>query len=61
MRTRALQLELSLVPLYEGQALWDHFVEALGAQGFVIWTVFPGFVEAATGRTLQFDAVFARP
>jgi hypothetical protein len=57
---RAVQLEMSLVPLYEGQQLWPYFVELLQSRGFAMWTVLPGFVDPATGRTLQMDAVFAR-
>lgn len=59
-RAQAVQLELSLVPLYDGQRLWDWFIANLQARGFVLWTVLPGFVEAATGRTLQLDAIFTR-
>ena len=33
----------------------------LRAQGFVPWTLLPGFVDDATGRTLQIDAVFLKP
>lgn len=58
---RAVQLELSLAPLYEGQELWEYFLREFTAQGFQLWTVLPGFVEAATGRTLQIDAIFVRP
>jgi FkbM family methyltransferase len=60
-RARAVQLELSLVPLYEGQELWQHFLAQMQAEGFVPWTLLPGFVDAASGRTLQFDGVFVRP
>jgi FkbM family methyltransferase len=58
--TRAVQLELSLVPLYGGQQLWDWFIAEMARQGFVVWTLLPGFVEAGTGRTLQTDAIFVR-
>lgn len=60
-RVRAVQLELSLVPLYEGQELWQHFLALMQAQGFVVWTLLPGFVDPASGRSLQVDAVFVRP
>jgi FkbM family methyltransferase len=60
-RARAVQLELSLVPLYEGQELWEHFLQQMQGLGFVPWTLLPGFVDDATGRTLQADAVFLRP
>lgn len=57
---RAVQLELSLLPLYGGQELWTYFIAELGRQGFELWTVLPGFVDAETGRTLQIDAIFVR-
>ncbi len=60
-RAKVVQLELSLVPLYEGQELWEHFMALMQAQGFVPWTLLPGFVDPATGRTLQLDGVFLRP
>lgn len=60
-RARVVQLELSLVPLYEGQELWEHFMALMQAQGFVPWTLLPGFVDPQTGRTLQLDGVFLRP
>lgn len=59
-QVRAVQLELSLVPLYEGQKLWDWFLAELGSAGFTLWTVLPGFIEPQTGRTLQLDAIFVR-
>ena len=55
-----LQLELSLVPLYEGQQLYDALVERLRAQGFSIWAISPGFCDPGTGRMLQVDATFFR-
>jgi FkbM family methyltransferase len=58
---RAVQLELSLVPLYEGQHLWDYFMERLRQEGFGLWAFLPGFADPRTGQTLQVDAVFARP
>jgi FkbM family methyltransferase len=54
-------LELSLVPLYEGQELWHYFVDYLGARGFAIWALIPGFSDPRTGQTLQVDAIFYRP
>lgn len=60
LSARAVQLELSLVPLYEGQKLWEWFLSELQERGFVLWTLLPGFVEAKSGRTLQVDAIFAR-
>ena len=60
-RCRAVQLELSLVPLYEGQQLWQHFLGEFRAKGFELWALLPGFVDVESGRTLQTDAIFVRP
>lgn len=57
---RAIQLELSLVPLYESQHLWDHFLSSMQKQGFDVWSLVPAFTDPRTGRSLQIDAVFAR-
>ncbi len=59
-RTSGIQIELSLMPLYAGQALFEAVVAQLRAAGFDIWTLWPGFADAATGRMLQVDALFVR-
>jgi FkbM family methyltransferase len=59
-KVRGLQLELSLVPLYEGQQLFDVLVERLSAMGFSIWAIWPGFCDPGSGRMLQVDATFFR-
>lgn len=59
-RTRGLQLELSFVPLYQGQQLFDELMERLNALGFSIWAIWPGFHDPESGRMLQVDAVFFR-
>lgn len=55
-----IQLELSLVPLYDGQL--DY--EAMGAQvrelGYVPWAIWPGFCDPRDGRMLQVDVVYFR-
>jgi hypothetical protein len=55
-----IELELSLVPLYEGQLLYDVMIDKLRGLGFELFAVFPGYVAETTGRTLQFDGVFVR-
>lgn len=59
-RVCGIQMELSLVPLYEGQRLWRDCVERLEADGFQLWALSPEFVDPATGRTLQWDGLFFR-
>ncbi len=60
-KVRGIQMELSLVPLYEGQRLWRECIERLEAEGFVLWALQPAFVDPATGRILQWDGLFFRP
>lgn len=59
-RTRGLQLELSFLPLYEGQPLFDDLVERLRSLGFSIWAIWPGFCDPVSGRMLQVDVTFFR-
>jgi FkbM family methyltransferase len=55
-----VRTELSLVPLYEGQALLPEVVEHLRRNGLALWSVEPGFTEPGTRRMLQVDGVFVR-
>jgi FkbM family methyltransferase len=55
-----VQLELSLVPLYEGQALYSSLVNFMESNGFSIWGIIPGLVDNSSGRLLQADAIFFR-
>jgi len=56
----AVRTEMSLVPLYQGQALLTDLVSRLDQHGFELWFVDPGFVEPNTRRLLQLDGVFFR-
>lgn len=60
LKTKGVHLELSLVPLYEGQKLFDELVKRLQALGFSIWAIWPGFCDPQNGRMLQVDATFFR-
>lgn len=53
-------LELSLIPLYEGQHLWQEMIGRLEQEGFTLWALQPGFVDPLNGRTLQVDGIFYR-
>ncbi|HUS21496.1 MAG TPA: FkbM family methyltransferase [Aeromicrobium sp.] len=54
-----LQLELSLVPLYEGGMLIDEALTWAYDSGFILMSVEQGFT-ASDGRILQMDGVFFR-
>jgi FkbM family methyltransferase len=59
-RVAAIQTELSLVPLYAGQLLFDEMRKRIEALGFELFAVFPGIVDGRTGQTLQLDGFFLR-
>jgi len=56
----ALQLEMSLIPLYEGETLMPQMHANLAAQGFALWDLEPSFRDPATGRLLQVDGIFTK-
>jgi FkbM family methyltransferase len=55
-----LEVELSLIPLYEGQVLSDQMIGHLGDLGFSLANLCTGFSDPRTGRVLQFDGIFLR-
>ena len=57
---RGLQLELSLVPLYEGESLFDELHEHVCSLGFEPYLFVPGFYSRRIGRQLQVDCVYFR-
>lgn len=59
-RITGLQLELSLVHLYEGQALLHQMVSRLMEEGFALTSIEPGFWDRRTGQLLQADGIFFR-
>jgi FkbM family methyltransferase len=58
--TVGLRLECSLVPLYDGQLLYDEMIGRLKELGFALWRMTPEFVDPASGRLLQIEATFFR-
>lgn len=59
-RVIAIQAEMSLVPLYAGQPLMDEMRDRIARLGYELFAVFPGYVHAETGATLQLDGYFLR-
>jgi FkbM family methyltransferase len=60
-RIDAVELELSLVELYDGQPLFDEVLRALQDAGFRTVDVSPEFVNPTTGRLLQVNVIALRP
>lgn len=59
-RSRAVLIELSLLPLYEGQRLWMDYINRLETAGLTLWALEPAFVDSQSGRTMQLDGLFIR-
>ena len=57
---KGILVELSLLPLYDGQHLWREVIDRLEAEGFTLWAFKPEFSDQSQGRTLQVDGVFYR-
>ena len=55
-----IQLEMSLVELYQGQALMQDQLALLAAHGLTLWSIDRGFMDGRTGQLLQCDATFVR-
>lgn len=60
-KARGLQLELSLVPLYEGQKMYMEIITQVRHIGFELWGINSIFSDPRSGRLLQVDATFFRP
>ena len=55
-----VMVEMSLVPLYDGQRLWLDLMNRMQEEGFLLWAIQKGFVDPHSGRSLQVDAIFLR-
>lgn len=53
-----IELELGLVELYSGQALFTELVASMAGKGFVLNDIEPGFRDEHSGQLLQVDALF---
>jgi hypothetical protein len=60
-QVRAIQLELSFVPLYDGGMSFDEAIERLLGEGFELQLVEPGFRDPVSQQLLQADGIFIRP
>ena len=53
-----VQIELSLLELYDGQMLFDKMYKKMSDMGYVLMHISPSFVSPKTGQLLQFDGLF---
>jgi FkbM family methyltransferase len=56
----AVQCEMSVLPLYDGEAALPDLIADLRRRGFELEELEPGLHDRATGRILQFDGRFVR-
>jgi FkbM family methyltransferase len=59
-RTAAIQLELSLVPLYDGAPSFVELTGYVQQLGYELFSIVPGFRDRRSGRLLQMDGFFVR-
>jgi FkbM family methyltransferase len=57
---KGLQVELSLMPLYEGGGMFCETVRMINDFGFELYGLFDSFTDKRTGRMLQTDGIFFR-
>jgi FkbM family methyltransferase len=57
---KGLEVELSLVPLYQDQLLLDEMIIMIKQLGFELWGVWPEFANNHSGRILQLNGIFFR-
>lgn len=55
-----IEIELSLLELYQGQELLPELIGRLTADGFVLWTFFPAYIDKVNQRMWWADGLFVR-
>jgi FkbM family methyltransferase len=56
----AIQMEISLIPLYQEAPTLVHILSAMEELGYHLFQIVPGFRNVATGQLLQADGIFVR-
>lgn len=59
-RVAGFQLEMSLLPLYEGEQLLAEAIQDMQRRGFALMSIEPGYCDPTSGRLLQADGLFFR-
>jgi FkbM family methyltransferase len=60
MNINTIQIEMSLVPLYEGSLLFNEMYRYMVDQGYSLVSIEPGFIDKNSGQLLQVDGIFHR-
>ncbi len=59
-RIHSVQIEMSLVPLYEGELLFNELYSLMMDNGYSLFAIMPGFSDPESGQLLQIDGIFHR-
>jgi FkbM family methyltransferase len=54
------QIELSVIPIYEGQPTMDEVISIMRTNGFSLWRILPGLRDPTTLQAFEFDGIFFR-
>lgn len=57
---KIIQLEMSIVPLYENEMLYIEMINYLDKRGFQLFSLENGFSDRTTGQLLQVDGIFVQ-
>jgi len=57
---KCILCELSLIPLYQDQHLWQEIIDRLEKINYLVWAIQRGFTDRLTGRTMQVNGLFAK-
>lgn len=55
-----VQMEMSVMPFYEGQPNWEEMLQFMRLKGFVLWKIELGTRDPRTGREFELDGIFFR-
>ncbi len=59
-RIGTVQMEMSLVPLYDGELLFPEMCALMSCKGYSLVAIEGGFTDRTSGRLLQVDGIFQR-
>ena len=51
-------MEVSLAPIYEGEALFPEMLDLMMSKGFQLMALNPGLTDYVSGQMLQADCIF---
>lgn len=55
-----VQMEMSLVPMYDGELLFNDMCKLMSEKGYSLIAIEPGFADQESGQLLQVDGIFHR-